>query len=278
MGEISMKRVKRLLRPVVRRSLSPRTVQYLRFRYWFFSRYLPRIISSRVIQRTADVRMFGVDQPGSYLARQLQRVNVLAPTDMCRVMAKWGSDKARNGYTPLYSALFSSRCNQPLRILELGLGTNNPNMLSNMGVFGAPGASLRGWRELFPHALVYGADIDRQILFEEDRIKTFFCDQLDQSSIRELWSHEDLREGADIIIEDGLHTFEANVSFLDVSLEHLRPGGIYVVEDIGLDCVDKWYNQLETVYAKEYSEFEFAFVLLASRGSNNLVVIRRRPE
>ena len=27
--------------------------------------------------------------------------------------------------------------------------------------------------ELFPHALVYGADIDRDILFKENRIETF---------------------------------------------------------------------------------------------------------
>jgi SAM-dependent methyltransferase len=193
-------------------------------------------------------------------------------------MAKCGSDKARNNYTPLYSALFRERFDQPLRIVELGLGTNNPEMLSNMGVFGAPGASLRGWRELFPHALVYGADIDRGILFEEDRIKTFYCDQLDQSSIRELWSREGLQTGADIIIEDGLHTFEANVSFLEASLHHLRPGGIYVVEDIGWDTFGKWYERIEAVYSKQYPSYEFAFLVLADRGPNNLLVIRRTSD
>jgi hypothetical protein len=63
------------------------------------------------------------------------------------------------------------------------------------------------------------------LIFQEDRIKTFYCDQLDRSSIRELWSHPDLQGGVDIIIEDGLHTFEANVSFLEELLDHLRPGG-----------------------------------------------------
>jgi SAM-dependent methyltransferase len=148
-------------------------------------------------------------------------------------------------------------------------------MLSNMGVFGAPGASLRAWRQLFPHAVIYGADIDRAILFEEDRIKTFYCDQLDRSSIRELWGHPALSAGMDIIIEDGLHTFEANVSFLEESLDHLRPGGIYVTEDIGRDCFDKWYERLATVYSKRYSDYEFLFVILPDGGSNNLLIIRR---
>jgi SAM-dependent methyltransferase len=194
-------------------------------------------------------------------------------------MTKFGSDKGRpNNYTPVYSELFKERCNRPLRVFELGLGSNNLDVLSNMGVFGAPGASLRGWRELFPRAQVFGADIDRRILFQEDRIKTFYCNQLDRASIRDLWSQPELLDGADIIIEDGLHTFEANVSFLEESLDHLRPGGIYVIEDIGRDCVEQWYHRLETVYSERYPAYEFAFVLLAKSGGNNLLVIRRGQE
>jgi hypothetical protein len=144
-----------------------------------------------------------------------------------------------------------------------------------MGVFGVPGASHRGWQELFPRALVYGADIDRGILFEEGRIKTFYCDQLDRASIHELWARPDLGGGVDVIIEDGLHTFEANVSFLEASLDYLRPGGIYVIEDISWHHFDEWYGRIETVYSKQYPAYEFAFVVLAEHGCNNLLVIRR---
>jgi hypothetical protein len=204
---------------------------------------------------------------------------MLAPTKMCRVMTKHGSDKARtNNYTPLYSAMFMERLDHPLRILELGLGSNNPHVLSNMGIFGAPGASLRGWSELFPNATVYGADIDRGILFEEDRIKTFYCDQLDRSAIRDLWSQPELQCGADIIIEDGLHTFEANISFLEGSLDHLRLGGIYVAEDIEWDRIDEWYDRVETVYSKQYPTYEFILVVLEKHGPNNLVVVRRAAD
>jgi len=274
-----MKLIKRFLRPLVHRTLSTRTVQVLRFRWWCFSSYFPRFLSSRLVKRKPQVRSFGETQNSSHLGTQLQSVNVLAPTRMCYVMTKYGSDKGRpNNYTPLYSALFNERGDQPLRVFELGLGTNNPDAPSNMGVFGSPGASLRGWRELFPRALVYGADIDRGILFQEDRIKTFYCDQLDQSSIRGLWSQPDLQGGADIIIEDGLHTFEANVSFLEGSLAHLRPGGIYVAEDIAWNHVDEWYDRLETFYSKRYPTYEFAFVALANRGHNNLLVVRRAAD
>jgi hypothetical protein len=147
-----------------------------------------------------------------------------------------------------------------------------------MGVFGAPGASLRGWRLMFPHAHVYGADIDRGILFEEERIKTFHCDQLDSGSIRELWSRPELRGGADIIIEDGLHTLEANISFLEGSLRYLRPGGTYVIEDIGFDTFNDWFDRLEKVYSKQYPTYEFAFVTMSERGHNNMLVARRAAE
>jgi len=180
-------------------------------------------------------------------------------------------------YTTVYSVLFADRRDQPLRIFELGLGTNNPDLPSSMGVFGMPGASLRGWRELFPHALVYGADVDRGILFQEHRIKTFYCDQVDGSSIRELWSHPDLEGGLDVIIDDGLHTFEANVSFLEGSIDHLRPGGIYVTEDIMWNCSERWYDRIEKIYSKQYPNYEFAFVVSSDprNQANNLLVVRR---
>ncbi len=270
------KRVKTLLRPMVQQILSPTAVQFLRTQSWYVSSYVPRLVSSRVSERTPDVRFFGASVVPSL--KHLKSLNLLAPTTTCRVMARFGSDKASHSYTPVYSALFGERHDQSLRILELGMGTNNPDVLSNMGVFGAPGASLRGWRQIFPQARVYGADIDRRILFQEDRIQTFHCDQLDQVSIRELWSRPELQGGADIIIEDGLHTLEANISFLEGSLRYLRPGGTYVIEDIAWEDIEPWFDRLEKIYSKQYPGHEFAFVTLSERGYNNMLVVRRAAE
>src|SRR5215472_13940731 len=135
--------IKRVLRPLLRRTLSTRVFQYVRFRWWCLSSYFPRLVASRVVKQTPQVRCFGAAPGQTHLAKQLQSVNALTPTKMCRVMTKHGSDKGRpNNYTPLYSALFKDRYDQPLRIFELGLGSNNLDVPSNMGVFGVPGASL----------------------------------------------------------------------------------------------------------------------------------------
>jgi SAM-dependent methyltransferase len=200
---------------------------------------------------------------------------------MCNVMTWYGSDKGRgwHNYTTIYSSLFHKRFDEPLLILEVGLGTNNPNLISTMGVAGRPGASLRGWCELFPHALVYGADIDRDILFQEERIKTFYCDQTDGVAISQLWSQPGLQSGADIIIDDGLHTFAGNSCFLDHSLERLRPGGLYVIEDIPNGDLDQWRVHLDKVYSKRFPDHQFALVLLPNQLQeldNNLLFVRKR--
>ena len=270
--------IKPLCRTLLRPILPPKIAQSLRFWWWYLSSYLPRRATPRLAKNTPLVRSFSATKTQSNLAGRLQGVNGLAPTKVCRVMTKHGSDKGRaHNYTTLYSAVFSELWNRPVVLLELGLGSNNSDVPSNMGVFGAPGASLRGWRELFPNARVFGADVDSRILFQEDRIKTFYCDQLEPSSIRNLWSQPELQNGADIIIEDGLHTFEANVSFLEGSLGHLRPGGIYITEDIIDDDVERWYERLESTYSKGYPKYEFAFVILpyGKRDANNMLVIRR---
>lgn len=278
-----MKKVKFVFRDLLRRVLSPSTFDSVRFQWWLLSFYFPRLLSSRFVKRTPVVYGFGSRDGASYLVKKLQSVNVLAPTKMCRVMTRYGSDKGAgwHNYTTLYSALFKGYEGQPLQILELGLGTNNPKVPFNMSVLGHPGASVRGWRDLFPDAVVFGADIDRTILFREDRIKTFYCDQVDQATIRELWAQPELQGGADIIIEDGLHTIEANVSFMEGSLDHLRPGGVYIVEDIERKWNDRWLNMLESNYSKRCPEYEFAFVEVPNALNpswNNLLVVRRNPK
>jgi cellulose biosynthesis protein BcsQ len=82
----------------------------------------------------------------------------------------------------------------------------------------------------------------------------------------------------DILIEDGLHTFPANVSFLDGSLERVRVGGTYIVEDIRRSDLPMWHKQLP-IYAKQFSNFDFVLLELPNALNdydNNLLIIRRR--
>ncbi len=175
------------------------------------------------------------------------------PTRLCEIMERKGSDKSTwHNYTRLYDTLFSDMVGKGISIFELGLGTNNTSFQSNMGEDGRPGASIRAWKEYFINAQVRGADIDRDILFEEDSIKTFYCDQTDHDSIAAMWADPELSGMQfDIIIDDGLHEFRANMIFLANSINKLKPGGIYVVEDI--------YNGYLGNFRESIAELKSAF-------------------
>ncbi len=137
-------------------------------------------------------------------------------------------------YTDYYSRLFEPTRDKILKVFECGIGTNDPNFLSSMGIYGKPGASLRVWRDYFPNAQIIGVDIDHDTLFEEDRINTFWIDQLDAKSIINFWEKLNL-SNFDVMIDDGLHTFDAGYSLFVNSIKYLAKNGIYIIEDVGLN-------------------------------------------
>jgi hypothetical protein len=101
---------------------------------WKIYYYWPHKIVSSFIRR--NVKVFDVaNGDKSRLVRQLHSVNAFAPTRMCSVMTKYGSDKGKgfHTYTKVYSALLGDRRNEPLRIFEIGLGTNDPRFAFNRG-------------------------------------------------------------------------------------------------------------------------------------------------
>jgi hypothetical protein len=214
------------------------------------------------------------------LKRELENVDVNRQTDLCRIMSALGSDKAtgRHNYTTVYSSLFARHRSKQVRLLELGIGTNNPKLASTMGESGKPGASLRGWAEFFSSGVIVGADIDKEILFTDTRITTFYCDQLSRTSIDSMWANASLSHEFDIVIEDGLHTFEANISFLEGSIHRVRRGGYYIVEDVRAADLPRWREQLSTHYSNSYSDFSFCLVSIPwiFNSSDNILLVGRR--
>jgi len=159
---------------------------------------------------------------------------------LAELLNKYGSDKAAHGYAPVYAHIINQwGGHQDLRILEIGLGTNDPDLISTMGVTGKPGASVRAFAEYLPQVLCFGADIDSKTLFIEDRIRTARVDQLDQSSFATMAATLGCDQ-FDLIIDDGLHSVEANINTLRFALSHIRPGGWVVIEDIPDRSLAPW--------------------------------------
>ena len=91
------------------------------------------------------------------------------------------------------------------------------------------GNSLRVWRDYFKNANIYGIDIDENTMFEEDRIKTYCSSSMDKDTMDNILSK--LPE-LDMVVDDGLHTMEANLETLKIVFPYLKNGGIYVIEDV----------------------------------------------
>ena len=151
-----------------------------------------------------------------------------------------------NNYTPLYQKFFSRDKNNYRLVFELGIGSNNLDTPSNMGSNGKPGASLYMWQEYFPNAEIFGADVDKRILFNENRIKTYFVDQYSTESIKKMWVEID-RNNFDLIIDDGIHDYKGNVNFFENSIQYLKKGGLYIIEDVNNIYVEnfrKYFSNL----------------------------------
>ncbi len=151
---------------------------------------------------------------------------------------KYGSDKSSvHNYHFVYSSLFKEK-NKVKKVLEIGLGTDNENLISNMGRYGNPGASVKAFRDYFINGAIYGADIDRNILFKDKRIKTNYVDQADISSLEKLFNK--IGKNFDLIIDDGLHAPYTNLNVILTSLRYIKKNGWIVIEDIPVKAKPIW--------------------------------------
>ena len=131
-----------------------------------------------------------------------------------------------------------------------------------MSANGKPGASLRVWRDYFPNAEIVAGDIDRNVLFSEDRINCYWIDQLDPSSIANFWNQAG-GDNFDLMIDDGLHKFEAGVTLFQNSIHKLKKGGVYIIEDVTVTDLSKYKNY--------FSKLPCSVSYLAAQRSGELV-------
>jgi 23S rRNA U2552 (ribose-2'-O)-methylase RlmE/FtsJ len=98
-----------------------------------------------------------------------------------------------------------------------------------VGVFS--GGSLDMWKAYFgPRCHVYGVDIEPACKnYEGDRVKIFIGNQAD----RKFWrTFREQVPTLDILVDDGGHVPEQQIITLEEILPHLRPGGVYLCEDV----------------------------------------------
>lgn len=169
--------------------------------------------------------------------------------ELRNLFQRYGSDKAsKHNYYLVYAGILSPR-DAVKKVFEIGLGTNNIDVVSTMGRDGKPGASLRAFRDYCPNAEVWGGDFDTRILFKEERIRTIFVDQTNTDTFDNI--KNDLGAEFDLMIDDGLHSPNANLNSLAFFLPRLKVGGWAIIEDISIDALEFW-QIVSSVAPKKY--------------------------
>lgn len=155
-------------------------------------------------------------------------------TPLCKIAYKYGTDKCpqiKHTYTPFYFELLKDGRESIKKVLEIGVGDNKSmkHVVKMKGSY-LPGASLYMWRDFFPNAHIYGADFLPEVLFEDERIKTYLCDETKQVDLLRLI--ESTGADIDLFIDDGSHRLEDQIFTAQTLMPLLKKDVTYIVEDV----------------------------------------------
>lgn len=122
-------------------------------------------------------------------------------------------------YMRNYEEFMAPIRHQHIKVLELGV---------------ANGDSIRYWADWLPNATIVGLDINPPPLgLASNRIIVYQGEQQDRSMLDRI-AHEQAPGGFDFIIDDASHVGQfTRISFWHLYVNHLKPGGLYFIEDWG---------------------------------------------
>jgi hypothetical protein len=128
---------------------------------------------------------------------------------------RYGSDKGKIGYGPVYEFYFESLKDKPITLLEMGIWY---------------GASLKSWKDYFSIATIVGIDESHRVTFDDERIFTHVGRQEDSEFLTTLATQY---QGFDVVIDDCGHFWQPQQEAFRSLWPHIKSGGFYIIEDLG---------------------------------------------
>jgi len=140
-------------------------------------------------------------------------------------VGRYETDKSKL-YLQNYEKYFQHLQDKEIILLELGIHK---------------GGSLLLWRDYFANATIVGLDNKPcQLVDPTGRINVYQGLQQDDALLDRI-RHETAPDGFDIIIDDASHIGElTSISFWHLFENHLKEGGLYVIEDWRTGYWDAW--------------------------------------
>lgn len=141
-------------------------------------------------------------------------------------LSKYDTDKIRNGYLRWYDRLVGDAWDRFDTVLEIGVHHGGSHGL---------------WRDYFPNARIAGIDEDvTRARVSDPRIELFQGQQNDEAFLRDV-ARRVAPDGFDLIIDDASHVgWLTQATFRVLFPDHLKPGGLYVIEDWGTGYLPEW--------------------------------------
>jgi len=140
-----------------------------------------------------------------------------------------GDKGTAHTYIPEYERLLSPYRDTKPNFLEIGI---------------AYGESLEMWYEYFKGAKIYGIDIWDGEIGPYLKDKRFNINIVDATKREVLNCLENVT--FDIIIDDGSHRFEDQVTTFNILKNKMNPGGIFIIEDV--DCLNTKRDEFEKLH------------------------------
>ncbi|MFL6552116.1 MAG: hypothetical protein ACJ8LV_02000 [Chthoniobacterales bacterium] len=139
-------------------------------------------------------------------------------------LAGYDTDKIQHNYLEVYDPILSRLTEKDVKLLEIGIHR---------------GGSLELWRDYFPRGIIVGIDLELPESFIlGERIQLFKGSQADTQFLSQV-ATSTAPEGFDIIIDDASHIGElSKTTFWHLFHHHLKPGGLYAIEDWGTGYLD----------------------------------------
>jgi len=141
-------------------------------------------------------------------------------------LAAYDTDKIQHHYLEVYDPFLSPWADKDVKLLEIGI---------------FKGGSLQLWRDYFPKGTIVGIDLELPPDFVPgERIQLFKGSQADTRFLSQVATRI-APQGFDIIIDDASHIGElSKTTFWHLFHHHLKPGGLYAIEDWGTGYFDNF--------------------------------------
>jgi hypothetical protein len=125
----------------------------------------------------------------------------------------YGDKGTAHSYIDVYNKIFHEHKTKDISLLEIGV---------------LRGHSLMMWADFFEDSEIIGLDVQNFLEFADDTFAFHICNGTSKSELEGCLGDKTF----DYIIDDGSHQIIDQVKSFKFLFERIRPGGVYIIEDI----------------------------------------------